>query len=1116
MPRRRISLAPRLQPNSAETQTPIEIPKSLQKKAKPVKDMDTIIAQAKAMSEKYAGQYDCVTDKDVLIDYVDTIISEKRTGLDTETTGLNIFKDPVVGFSLYAPGRKAIYVPMLHLSRFTGKVDPNQLPVEFCAQQLNRLNGVPGMTIDYFNAPFDMNELWYSMGVKLWDICSNDASLMMRLLNTERHRNNNLKDLHAEFCSHTTRGPRFGELFPPGTFNRCPFKYTSAYGARDAEMASELVDYAYSELRKPENAGLLKVWETIERPLIPVLLRMREKGVLVDEAKRAELIVKYRELKEKAEADVVHEYEPYIPKINQWRMRFGRTKGKIIDMPVKIGSDSQLKILLYDIMGLPKPESGKVDKHALKEINHPIAPAILRYREATKMLSTYLEGLDKFLHADGTVHGGIKQLGADTGRTSACIAEGTLIECPGISKPIEQVKPGDMVYTYDDEGTLCLRPVTAVYDNGIRECITLKWQSSGTNECGTLTCTPDHMIKTKYDGWIMADHLKPRQKVFHLRARETAVERVISGTNNLYWAEHHWLKFHYFDCSDSALHIHHKNGNHKDNRLENLEILDAHDHLSLHGKLLKNEPCYRGVGKYLGKMTEEQKQKYRATRKKHDKQYLAEHGYMYQGLPYTREDWLVIMDKVDWRITAVPHDYNSVLLNLRLHRINYIDEFRKRAQVKKLPRKYVQLQPNHLRYALELAEGNDVIAAGYFGVPVDKFRQACKRHNVAYNHQILSIEPAGLHHVYDLEVMDTHAYIAGEICVHNCDPNMQNIPSHNREIRTMYIARPGRYLISCDYSGQEPRLTASLSKDPKMIETYQKGLDLYSMIAAVAFNTTYEECLEKRPNGELYLEGKERRGQAKVIVLGICYGRQIPSIAEQLKCSIDEAQLIYDKVTKSFPGLLRAQDESAKMAHDKGYVETLWGRRRHLSVMMHDPYEFRYKDGCNPDFDPFDPDSSSDSSELSESVKKKYLNELMSLKWRKDKNEYIQGLVAQGIEVKDYSYQIAEQSRKCLNARIQGSAADMSKLAMIEIDKDPRLKKLDCYLLLMIHDEVICECPIENHKEAITYIKEDMEKVASYLPVPFKSDPETAPCWYGAEVDVEEEDEEDDENGEEV
>lgn len=905
MPRRIIGLPQRDNVPAA----PVEIPKSLQKKSKPVKDMDSITAQAKAMSEKYAGQYDCVTDKDVLIDYVDTIIKERRTGLDTETTGLDIFHDSVVGFSLYAPTKKAIYVPMLHLSRFTGKVDPSQLSVEFCAQQLARLNDVKELTIDYFNAPFDMNMIWYSMGVKLWDICSNDASLMMRLLNTERHRNNNLKDLHADFCSHTTRGPRFGELFPPGTFNRCPYKYTSAYGARDAEMASELVDYGYSELRKPENAGLLRVWEDIERPLIPVLLRMREKGVLVDEAKRAELIVKYREKLEEAEKDVVHEYEPYIPKINQWRMRYGRAKGKVIDMPVKIGSEAQLKILLFDIMGLPRPESGKVDKNVLKDLGVPIAGAVLRYREAKKLLSTYLEGLDKFIQKDGCVHGGIRQIGADTGRTSACIAEGTLIECPGESKPIEQVKVGDEVYTYDDAGNLCVRKVTRVLDNGYRQCLTLKWQSSSTQECGLLTCTPDHMIKTKDAGWVMADHLKPSHKLVHFKDEET----------------------------------------------------DA-------------------------------------------------------------------------------------------------------------------------------------------------------RCMVSYNHMILSASDAGMRHVYDLEVEDTHCYIAGEICVHNCDPNLQNIPSHNREIRTMYIARPGKYLISCDYSGQEPRLTATISGDKKMIETYQKGLDLYSMIGSVAFNTTYEECLEKKPNGELYLEGKERRGGAKVIVLGVTYGRQIPSIAEQLKCTIEEAQIIYDKIMKEFSGIPEAQERMLKLAHEKGYVETLWGRRRHLSVMMHDPYEFRYKDGCNPDFDPFDLDNSSDANEVSEADKKKYIKDLQSLKYHKDKNEYIQGLIAQGIEVKDYSYQIAETSRKVFNAAVQGSAADMSKLAMITIDKDERLKKLDCHLLLMIHDEVICECPIENHKEAVTYIKEDMEKVASHLPVPFKSDPETSVCWYGSEVDIEEEEEDEEDS----
>jgi DNA polymerase I-like protein with 3'-5' exonuclease and polymerase domains len=880
-------------------QQPIEIPKSLQKK-KTIKNIDSVIEECKKITEKYAGSYICIDDKDVLIDYIDHILANKRAGLDTETTGLDIFNDKVIGFSLFTPGMKACYIPMLHISRFTGQVDSHQLTVPFCAEQLQRLR-VPGMELDYFNAPFDMNMIMYSMGVNLWDILTQDGSLMMRLLNTERHRDNNLKALHSEFCGERTRGPRFNELFPNGSFNVCPYRYAATYAARDAEMAFELVDYADAQLHLPENEGLLSVWETIERPLIPVLLKMRQKGVLVDQALRAELTAKYKALQQEAEQNFIHEYEPYLAKINQYRVVHGREKGKHIDIPVKIGSDEQIKVLFWDIMNLPHEEGAKADKEAINGTKSKIGEYLLQYRQCQKLLSTYLEGIEKFMQPDGCIHGGIKQLGADTGRTSACIAEGTLIEGPGESKPIEQVKVGDEVYTYDDAGNLCVRKVTRVLDNGYRQCLTLKWQSSGTQECGSLTCTPDHMIKTKDAGWVMSVQLKFCHKVFHFKAKETDTEYAVSG-----------------------------------------------------------------------------------------------------------------------------------------------------------------------------------------------------------NYKIVSASDAGMRHVYDLEVEDTHCYIAGEICVHNCDPNMQNIPSHNREIRQMYHARPGCYLISCDYSAQEPRITASLSKDPKMIQAYKDGLDLYSMIAAVAYNTTYEECLEKR-NGELYLEGKERRTSAKSIVLGICYGRSIPSIAEQLKCSTEEAQVVYDKVTKGFPGLLKAQDDSAQQAHDLGYVITLWGRRRHLSIMTHDDYEFEYAEGANPEFDPFDPDSSVSTTVVSPRKGKEYADKLNGIKWRKDKEEFIAELKRQGIKVTDYSYKRRETGRKCLNARIQGSAADMSKRAMIMIDNDERLKKINTYLLLMIHDEVICECPKEHVAEAIRYIKEDMEHAAAELPVPFKADAETAECWYGSEIEVNDE-----------
>ena len=334
------------------------------------------------------------------------------------------------------------------------------------------------------------------------------------------------------------------------------------------------------------------------------------------------------------------------------------------------------------------------------------------------------------------------------------------------------------------------------------------------------------------------------------------------------------------------------------------------------------------------------------------------------------------------------------------------------------------------------------------------------------------------------------------------DPNLQNIPSHNKEIRHMFKAQDGYVLIGGDYSQQEPMVTAHLSHDRKMKEAFINGKDIYATIASLAFHQPYEECKEFREDGTVNLTGKERRTQAKSIVLGILYGRQIPSIGEQLGVSTKEAQGIYDAVLKAFPELAQFIKDSQQMARTEGYVTTAWGRRRHLNDMQLEPYEFSYS-GKVTNFDPlaFGQEVSLD---VPKKVKENYKKQLdKAFGWQK-KNIIIQNALNEGIKIKDNGGFIAQAERQCVNARVQGSAADMAKLAMISINNDERMKELDFHLLICVHDEVIGECPKENAKEVKERLSYLMRMAPSHLiELPFKCDCEVSYNWYGESIEVE-------------
>ena len=339
------------------------------------------------------------------------------------------------------------------------------------------------------------------------------------------------------------------------------------------------------------------------------------------------------------------------------------------------------------------------------------------------------------------------------------------------------------------------------------------------------------------------------------------------------------------------------------------------------------------------------------------------------------------------------------------------------------------------------------------------------------------------------------------------NPNLQNIPSHNKDIRKMFKARDGYVMMSSDFSQQEPKCLAALCRkdgDPQMYNTFMEGKDLYSEIASASFHKPYEDCLEfyldenGKKTDKTNKEGKERRSQAKSILLGVLYGRGTESVAEQLNCSVEEAEAIKSSVFQGFPAIKKFEQESLQMARELGYVTTVCGRKRRLPDLQLPEYEFEWKSGfSNPYDDPLDFDDVGGMF-VPDHICDYYWDRLHRAKYKKDRAKIVEDADKEGIKIINNQTKISKATRQCVNARIQGSAADLTKLAMIELHKSERLKELGFTMLIPVHDEIIAECPEENAKECAELLAQTMSRAAEQiLEMPIKCDVEITKCWYG-------------------
>lgn len=298
-----------------------------------------------------------------------------------------------------------------------------------------------------------------------------------------------------------------------------------------------------------------------------------------------------------------------------------------------------------------------------------------------------------------------------------------------------------------------------------------------------------------------------------------------------------------------------------------------------------------------------------------------------------------------------------------------------------------------------------------------------------------------------------------------------------------------------------------LSKDPKLIETYNAGRDLYATIAAMVFKKDYWECMEHWEDGSANPDGKAIRSKAKGLVLGIMYGMGAKLMSSILDVTVDECKNILDEFYKMFPTVRDFTVGNEVSAKEKGYVEDYIGRRRHLPDINLPQVKITAtrKEPVNSDL--FLEDNIPLALDVYDEAESKYwldeYEKMMGEKYSYNRKvEFKEKAAAAGVNVFDNGAFISKATTQCTNAIIQGSAATLTKKAMVEIFNDPELNKYGFRLLIPVHDELLGECPAENAEKVEQLLAAAMIRAGKpECSVNMKCDTYCVKHWYTDEVE---------------
>lgn len=271
------------------------------------------------------------------------------------------------------------------------------------------------------------------------------------------------------------------------------------------------------------------------------------------------------------------------------------------------------------------------------------------------------------------------------------------------------------------------------------------------------------------------------------------------------------------------------------------------------------------------------------------------------------------------------------------------------------------------------------------------------------------------------------------------NPNLQNIPirtAYSRQIRKAFLPQEGWKLLSADYSQIELRILAHLSKEEVLVDAYNNGYDVHALTARL--------LLDKAPTESI---SSDERRLGKTINFGVIYGMGAQRFAREAGVSQSDAKEFLVKYKQRYQKVFAFLELQERLALSRGYVETIMGRRRLFN---------------------FDP------------------NGLGRLKG-KDPLEI-------NLEVARRGGMEAQQLRAAANAPIQGSSADIIKIAMVQLQQKLMASQLQARLLLQVHDELVLEATPVALDQVLTLTRETME-AAVLLSVPLKVEIGVGPNW---------------------